>query len=487
MTSPFTHLGLSSSLVETLTDAGYTTPTAIQESSIPPLLEGKDLLGCAQTGTGKTASFLLPIIDQLATGRKRARMPRAIILEPTRELATQVLDAFHLLSKRSSLSAGLIIGGESMAAQEKLLSRGVDVLISTPGRFIDLQKRGHFLLTSVQIFVLDEADRMLDMGFLPDIERIFAMLPPRKQTILLSATLSDEIKKLSQRFLTNPTLISISPSSSVASTITQNQIVFPFVKTTPMGKRLELKFDVLLTLLKKQKISRGIIFCNRKKDVDIVAKKLSSAGYTALALHGDLPQIKRTRTLKEFKEQKDSLLIASDVAARGLDIDDMPTVFSFDVPTQAEDYVHRIGRTGRAGKSGQSYLFTSQQDEKSLLAIEKLIKTNIPILSMDLADKTASSQKKRRAETSHHDHRTKMTPATTRESSSKRAQSAPAPRKEKASSSSSDLPPVVGFGEDLPDFMKACISSYRNSSEKSSSSSPARYGTVMKNSLEKDI
>ncbi len=487
MTSPFKALGLSSDLVETLTEQGYTVPTAIQESSIPSLLEGRDLLGCAQTGTGKTASFLLPIIDQLAAGRKRARMPRAIVLEPTRELATQVMEAFKKLSKRSSLDAALIIGGESISAQEKALARGVDILISTPGRFLDLQKRGHFLLSSVSVFVLDEADRMLDMGFLPDIERIFSMLPATKQTILLSATISPEIKKLSQKFLTDPNIISIAAPSSVASTISQNKIIFPFAKTTPVGKRLEVKFQALLTLLKDHKVSRGIVFCNRKRDVDTLAKKLTALGFPSLALHGDLPQNKRTRTLNEFKTQKISLLIASDIAARGLDIDDMPNVFSFDVPSQAEDYVHRIGRTGRAGKAGHSFLFASRQDEKAVQAIEKLIRTPIPLMTLEGSDAACKSppeaspdpdpSPKPPSQRKHQPRQKTTTPGPTPKGKKNQVET-----KEPTASPSA----LLGFGEDQPAFM-IDTTSYFAAPATNSKPMQMRYGTVVKPTDKKDM
>jgi len=361
-----------------IADAGYTNPTPIQEQAIPSILRMRDVLGCAQTGTGKTAGFTLPMIEILANGRARARMPRSLILEPTRELATQVAENFRTYGKyHPSLSMALLIGGENMDPQIKALERGVDVLIATPGRLIDLFERGRIMLNDIKIFVIDEADRMLDMGFIPDIEKIAGLLPQSRQTLLFSATMPPEIRKLADRFLSNPKTITVSPPSSAGATIDHSLVNLP--TTHDWHKR-----EALRTLLRSHPVQNAFIFCNRKRDVAIVHKSLQKHGFNAGALHGDLDQSQRTQTLDAFRNGEIALLVCSDVAARGLDIADVSHVFNFDVPFNAEDYVHRIGRTGRAGKEGTAFTLVTPEEGKLVAAIETLIKKEIARASIDL-------------------------------------------------------------------------------------------------------
>ncbi len=368
----FSELGLSPELLRAVSSAGYTTPTPIQQQSIPHVSAGRDVLGCAQTGTGKTASFALPMIDKLAAGRARARMPRSLVLEPTRELATQVEASFELYGKNHKLSTALLIGGESFADQERKLDRGVDVLIATPGRMLDLFERGKILLSDVRILVIDEADRMLDMGFIPDVERIVGLLSKNRQTLFFSATMPPEIRKLADAFLNNPIEVSVAPPASPAETVTQSLVV-----VAPEDKR-----EALRRLIRSEDVKNALIFCNRKKDVDILYKSLTKHGFDAAALHGDMSQPKRTETLERFKRDEIRLLVCSDVAARGLDIQGLSHVFNFDVPYHAEDYVHRIGRTGRAGREGRSFTIAAPEDGKNVAAIQKLIKRDIPVITI---------------------------------------------------------------------------------------------------------
>src|SRR6059058_196447 len=379
----FNELGLSPELLQAITDTGYTTPTPIQEQAIPVVAQGRDVLGCAQTGTGKTASFALPMIDKLAAGRARARMPRSLILEPTRELATQVEASFERYGKHHRLSTALLIGGESFADQERNLDRGVDVLIATPGRLLDLFERGKILLSDVRILVIDEADRMLDMGFIPDVERIVGLLPPLRQTLFFSATMPPEIKRLADPFLSNPKEVTVSPPASAGTNIVQGIVVVPE----------EDKREALIRLIKEQDIKNALVFCNRKRDVATLHTSLKKQGFNAGALHGDMSQPARMETLEKFKQGEIQILVASDVAARGLDIVDMSHVFNFDVPFSPEDYVHRIGRTGRAGKIGHSFTLATPSEGDLVQAIEKLIGTTIPrieIPGLDVAGFEAS-------------------------------------------------------------------------------------------------
>jgi superfamily II DNA/RNA helicase len=375
----FSHLGLSSEVLRAVEDAGYTTPTPIQDQAIPHVLRGRDVLGCAQTGTGKTASFTLPMIDILAAGRARARMPRSLILEPTRELAAQVAEAFEVYGKYHKLDKALLIGGESFSDQERKLDRGVDVVIATPGRLIDLFERGKILLSDVKILVIDEADRMLDMGFIPDVERIVGLLPRIRQTLFFAATMPPEIRRLADAFLMNPKEISVSPPATTAETV-----IHALTVVAPHDKR-----EALRRLVSSVDVKNAIIFCNRKRDVDILHRSLAKHGFNAAALHGDMPQPKRTETLERFRNGEVKFLVASDVAARGLDIEGMSHVFNFDVPSHAEDYVHRIGRTGRAGREGHAFTLATPEDGRYIAAIEHLI--GKAIVRMTVPDLPASN------------------------------------------------------------------------------------------------
>ena len=368
----FEDLKLSPDILRAVADAGYTEPTPIQELAIPYVQMGRDILGCAQTGTGKTASFVLPMIDILTAGRARARMPRSLILTPTRELAAQIAGNFETYGKYHKLSMALLIGGESIVGQEQKLDRGVDVLIATPGRFIDHFERGGVLLNDVKILVIDEGDRMLDMGFIPDIERIVSFLPKIRQTLFFSATFPPEIRRLADKFLINPKEINVTPPASPAETVDHFLV--------PAGFREKLA--VLRRLLSAEEVQNALIFRNRKRDVDVLAKSLKSHGLSAAGLHGDMSQPKRTETLRAFKAGEINLLVATDVAGRGLDILGLSHVFNFDVPIHAEDYVHRIGRTGRAGRRGRAITLTAPDERKFLSAITALIGKNIPRLDI---------------------------------------------------------------------------------------------------------
>ncbi len=366
----FTDLGLSPEVLKAVADVGYTTPTPIQAQAIPYVLMGRDILGCAQTGTGKTASFTLPMIDILASGRAKARMPRSLIITPTRELATQISENFELYGKYNKLSMALLIGGSSFVEQQKRLDRGVDVLIATPGRLLDLHGRGKILLADVKILVIDEADRMLDMGFIPDVERIVGMLPKIRQTLFFSATMPREVRRLADAFLMNPKEISVDPPSSAAETVTQ---ILVKVHGDQKKKRAALR-----SLLKTEDVKSALIFCNRKKDVDVLYKSLHAHEFSVAALHGDMAQPVRTATLESFKSGEFVLLVCSDVAARGLDLRAVTHVFNFDVPVHAEDYVHRIGRTGRAGRSGRAITLALPAESKALAAVTRLLGHEIP-------------------------------------------------------------------------------------------------------------
>ncbi|WP_428378109.1 DEAD/DEAH box helicase [Lichenicoccus sp.] len=347
---------------------GYKHPTPIQAQAIPIVLMGRDVLGVAQTGTGKTAGFTLPLLDILSGSRARARMPRSLILEPTRELALQVAENFLLYGKYLKLSHALLIGGESMAEQKEALNRGVDVLIATPGRLLDLFERGGLLLTQTSTLVIDEADRMLDMGFIPDVERIVSLLSPNRQTLFFSATMAPEIRRLADVFLSNPKEITVKRTAATAPLIEEGLAI-----VAEADKRRALR-----RMLRTQEVQNALIFCNRKRDVDILQKSLVKHGFSAGALHGDLPQPVRFATLEKFKAGDLQLLVCSDVAARGIDIGGLSHVFNFDVPIHSEDYIHRIGRTGRAGRTGHAYSIASPYDRQFVDAIEKLIGRAIP-------------------------------------------------------------------------------------------------------------
>jgi superfamily II DNA/RNA helicase len=385
----FSDLGLSPELLNAIGDSGYTTPTPIQAQAIPVVLTGRDVLGCAQTGTGKTASFTLPMIDILAAGRAKARMPRSLIIEPTRELAAQVAESFDRYGKYHKLSKALLIGGESFTDQEKALDRGVDVLIATPGRLLDLFERGKILMNDVKILVIDEADRMLDMGFIPDVERIVSLIPKIRQTLFFSATMPPEIRRLADAFLMNPKEISVAPPASPATTVVQGLAI-----VADREKR-----EALRRLIRTEQVKNALIFCNRKRDVEILFRSLQRHGFNVAALHGDMAQAKRTETLEKFREGEVSLLVASDVAARGLDIVGLSHVFNFDVPMHAEDYVHRIGRTGRAGREGRAFTLATPDDGKYTDAITRLIGRDIPRIDIEGIEQLgfeASDRRRRR-------------------------------------------------------------------------------------------
>ncbi|MBO9709477.1 MAG: DEAD/DEAH box helicase [Caulobacter sp.] len=362
----FSDLGLSPTTLQAVADTGYTTATPIQAQAIPVALAGQDVLGIAQTGTGKTAAFTLPLVDKLASGRAKARMPRALVIAPTRELADQVAASFEKYAKGTKLSWALLIGGVSFGDQEKKLDRGVDVLIATPGRLLDHFERGKLLMTGVQFLVVDEADRMLDMGFIPDIERIFKLTPPKKQTLFFSATMPPEITRLTKQFLKDPVRIEVARPATTNANITQRLIRVP--SSDPKAKRLALR-----TIIEKSAPETGIVFCNRKSEVDIVAKSLKVHGFDAAPIHGDLDQSQRMKTLADFRSGALKILVASDVAARGLDIPAVSHVYNYDVPHHADDYVHRIGRTGRAGRTGTTYMLVTPADDKGFDKVVKLI------------------------------------------------------------------------------------------------------------------
>ena len=389
----FSDLKLNPKILNAIQDVGYKQPTPIQLQAIPAALEGRDVLGIAQTGTGKTASFTLPMIHLLARGRARARMPRSLVLCPTRELAAQVAENFELYSKNLKLTKALLIGGVSFKEQDQLIDKGVDVLIATPGRLLDHFERGKLLLTGVQIMVVDEADRMLDMGFIPDIERIFNLTPFTRQTLFFSATMATEIERLTNTFLSAPLRLEIARQASAAENIKQSVIIF---KATRKDREGTEKRKVLRDLILKEgeDCKNAIIFCNRKTDVDICAKSLQKYGFNAAPIHGDLDQKNRMNTLDDFRTGSLQFLVASDVAARGLDIPSVSHVYNFDVPINAEDYVHRIGRTGRAGRNGKALMISTPRDEKNLKAIEKLIQLEIPLIDNFSFDTKTSNVEK---------------------------------------------------------------------------------------------
>ena len=409
----FSDLGLSPKVLAAVEAAGYSKPTPIQAGAIPHALEKKDVLGLAQTGTGKTASFVLPMLSLLEKGRARARMPRTLILEPTRELAAQVADSFEKYGSQHKLAVALLIGGVSFDEQNRKIDRGADVVIATPGRLLDHVERGKLLLQQIEIFVVDEADRMLDMGFIPDIERVCKLLPITRQTLFFSATMPKEIQSLVERFLHQPVRIEASPPSSTAETVEQR-----FVKSgsTPKEKRATLR-----RLLKDEtELANGIVFCNRKRDIGTLFRSLERHGFSVGALHGDMDQRSRMQTLDAFKNDKITLLVASDVAARGLDIPKVSHVFNYDTPHNSEDYVHRIGRTGRAGRSGKAFTIATGEDNKLVKAIETMLKREMVWLDEPGTAAPTSTQSadegSRRSSSSRR--RSKPTPEHARESTS---------------------------------------------------------------------
>ncbi len=368
----FSELGLSPKVLGAVEKAGFATPTPIQAGAIPPALARKDVLGLAQTGSGKTAAFVLPMLSLLETGRARARIPRTLILEPTRELAAQVQEAFERIGQQHRLTVALLIGGVSFDDQAAKIDRGADVVIATPGRLLDHFERGKLLLTGVEMLVIDEADRMLDMGFIPDIERICKLLPFTRQTLFFSATMPPEIQRITNQFLHAPVRVEVSPPSSTAATIEQKLVKAP--------SDAKAKREALRQLLRSQtNVKNAIVFANRKTTVALLEVSLKRHGFNAAALHGDMDQSARLRTLASFRAGEVTYLIASDVAARGLDIPEVSHVFNFDVPIHAEDYVHRVGRTGRAGREGHAFMLATHAEAKYVKAIEQLIRKSIPL------------------------------------------------------------------------------------------------------------
>ena len=383
----FDDLGLAPEIMKAINDVGYTEPTPIQAEAIPQVIANQDVLGIAQTGTGKTASFTLPMIHRLMKGRAKARMPRTLILEPTRELAAQVAENFDLYGKYTKLTKALLIGGVSFKDQEQAIMRGADVLIATPGRLLDHVERGGVLLRGVEVLVIDEADRMLDMGFIPDIEKIVSMIPFTRQTLFFSATMPPEITRLSEQFLSAPKRIEVARPSSTNDNVSQK-----LIDVAPMKKR-----EALRDLFEKEDVTNGIIFCNRKRDIGELLKSLHRHDYKAVSLHGDMDQHMRLKMLDQFKSGDATYLIASDVAARGLDIPEVSHVFNFDVPTHAEDYVHRIGRTGRAGRTGSAFTLATRNDAKYVDAIEQLIERTIDREAFGPTDAEGDNDKPRKS------------------------------------------------------------------------------------------
>ncbi|NSY37194.1 DEAD/DEAH box helicase [Leisingera sp. ANG59] len=461
----FTDLNLNPKVLKAIEEAGYETPTPIQAGAIPPALEGRDVLGIAQTGTGKTASFTLPMITLLARGRARARMPRSLVLCPTRELAAQVAENFDTYAKHVKLTKALLIGGVSFKEQDALIDKGVDVLIATPGRLLDHFERGKLLLTGVQIMVVDEADRMLDMGFIPDIERIFSLTPFTRQTLFFSATMAPEIERITNTFLSGPARIEVARQATASETIEQSVVQFKASRRDREGSE---KRKVLRALIDAEgdKLTNGIIFCNRKTDVDICAKSLKKYGYDAAAIHGDLDQSQRTKTLDAFREGSLRILVASDVAARGLDVPSVSHVFNFDVPGHAEDYVHRIGRTGRAGREGKAITICIPRDDKALAAVEGLIQKEIPRLENPVKPEPKTEKPARAAKADKAD-------ADTRESRKdegrdRRRDEKPTQKPERSSGRGGkhgkrDDKVVVGMGDHLPSFIALSFAERRAS------------------------
>ncbi|MFV2052470.1 DEAD/DEAH box helicase [Aliiroseovarius sp. YM-037] len=389
----FSDLKLDPKVLKAVEAAGYETPTPIQAGAIPPALEGRDVLGIAQTGTGKTASFTLPMISMLARGRARARMPRSLVLCPTRELAAQVAENFDIYAQNVKLTKALLIGGVSFKEQDALIDKGVDVLIATPGRLLDHFERGKLLLTGVQIMVVDEADRMLDMGFIPDIERIFSLTPFTRQTLFFSATMAPEIERITNTFLSGPAKVEVARAATAGENIEQGVVMF---KPGRRDRASSEKRNLLRALIEQEGegCKNAIIFCNRKTEVDVVAKSLKKHGYNAEPIHGDLDQSKRMQVLAGFRDGSIRFLCASDVAARGLDIPDVSHVINYDVPGHAEDYVHRIGRTGRAGRTGKTLMICAPSDEKNLDAIERLVQQPVPRIDNPLGSGKAAETPK---------------------------------------------------------------------------------------------
>ncbi len=446
----FSTLGLSQKVLSAIDAAGYSEPTPIQAQAIPHVLERKDVLGLAQTGTGKTAAFSLPILTLLERGRARARMPRSLVIAPTRELAAQVAESFETFGVNHKYTMALLIGGVSFEEQEKKLTKGADILIATPGRLLDHFERGKLLLTGVEFMVVDEADRMLDMGFMPDLERIFKLVPFTRQTLFFSATMPPEIERFVNTFLHTPERVEVARASSTSETITQVLLNAPSVAA---GKRETLR----KAIDGAEDLSNGIIFCNRKRDVSVVERSLKRHGYNAGCLHGDMDQRARMQTLEAFRNNELTLLVASDVAARGLDIPAVSHVFNFDVPTHAEDYVHRIGRTGRAGRTGTAITLASKADGKYVAAIEEMIGQPIPkaeTASEDQADAAEAVAEDAKPETEEKPTRRRGRrggrKSSEAQASSETSEAAPSAKTDEESSEAADKPKKSRRGERAP-------------------------------------
>ena len=439
----FADLGLSDELLQAVEAAGYSEPTPIQAQAIPQIQMMKDLIAIAQTGTGKTASFVLPMIDILAHGRRRALMPRSLILEPTRELAVQVAENFEKYGKNHDLKMALLIGGVQMGDQVKALNEGVDVLIATPGRLMDLFERGKILLTGCDLLVIDEADRMLDMGFIPDIETICSKLPPNRQTLLFSATMPPPIKKLADKFLTNPKYIEVARPATANTNIAQHKV---FVAA-------RRKREVLRDLLQTDNVNTAIVFANRKTTVRELAKSLKQHGFAAGEIHGDMDQPARLAELDLFKSGKINILVASDVAARGLDVKGVSHVFNFDTPWHPDDYVHRIGRTGRAGATGRAFTFVTDDDAEAIANVEKLTGMKIPVHEMAVSEEAPREDKPRREERSRRDEKPRREreerPKREREERKAKTERKPERRRDYAR----DNEPDDGWNGPVPEFL----------------------------------
>ena len=481
----FSDLNLDKKVLKAVEETGYDTPTPIQGGAIPPALEGRDVLGIAQTGTGKTAAFTLPMISMLKRGRARARMPRSLVLAPTRELAAQVAENFDAYAKYTKLTKALLIGGVSFKEQDALIDRGVDVLIATPGRLLDHFERGKLILSDVKIMVVDEADRMLDMGFIPDIERIFGLTPFTRQTLFFSATMAPEIERITNTFLSNPAKIEVARAATTSENIKQGVVMYKAANRAAegTGKRKLLR-DLIAS--EADECRNGIIFCNRKVDVDTVAKSMKKYGLDASPIHGDLDQSHRMRTLDGFRDGTLRFLVASDVAARGLDIPNVSHVFNYDVPSHAEDYVHRIGRTGRAGKKGTAIMICTPRDEKNFDDIERLVEMAIPRMDLPGATPAPQTDGPETAPTEDKPKRTRSRGGRGRKPAEKaeveaapKVEDAPAPEPAKAEAPKPEPKPaakpndtpkrdnrnrggrdnrdrgpkVVGMGDDAPDFI----------------------------------
>ncbi len=437
----FSDLKLNPKVLKAIDEAGYEAPTPIQAGAIPAALEGRDVLGIAQTGTGKTASFTLPMLSLLARGRARARMPRSLVLCPTRELAAQVAENFDTYSKYLKLTRALLIGGVSFKDQEAIIDKGVDVLIATPGRLLDHFERGKLILSDVKVMVVDEADRMLDMGFIPDIERIFGLTPFTRQTLFFSATMASEIERITNTFLSNPERVEVARQATASETIAQAVVMFKASRKDREGSQKRKLLRALIDA-EGEACTNAIIFCNRKTDVDICAKSLKKYGYDAAAIHGDLDQAQRTKTLEGFRDGALRLLVASDVAARGLDVPSVSHVFNYDVPGHPEDYVHRIGRTGRAGREGKAFMICNPRDEKALDAVEKLIQKEIPRLENPIAQELVETKDEPKRDNAEN--------RRTRKPSSRKSSNRKADRDTVQEMPSGE---VIGLGSHLPSFI----------------------------------